>query len=92
MNKEQVYDEQIAPLMTQIIDICKTHKIALVASFKIPNDDDPDLHCTTTLTTKEYDPSRGQIRAAQSLAGGGVMMLTTRNAEGQITNMTAVAD
>ncbi len=32
-NHEAVYDQQIAPLMSQIIEICKAHKIPMVASF-----------------------------------------------------------
>ncbi len=50
MTKEQVYDEQISPLMINIIAICKEHKIAFVASFAIPNEGDPDLRCTSGLT------------------------------------------
>ncbi len=38
MNKEQVYDDQISPLMLQIIDICKAKGIAMMASFDIAHD------------------------------------------------------
>ena len=31
---EQVYDEQIAPLMKQIVAICKEHQIPMVAKFQ----------------------------------------------------------
>lgn len=37
MNKEQVYDEKIAPLMTQIIAICQEHKIAMLAHVLHPH-------------------------------------------------------
>lgn len=47
--KEQVYDADIFPLMKQIIDICHAHKIAMVASFAIPSEDDPALQCDTAL-------------------------------------------
>lgn len=33
MKKEQVYDEQIYPLMDKIISICKENKIDMVATF-----------------------------------------------------------
>lgn len=33
-DKENIYDEKIAPLMTQIIDICKKHKLPFFASFQ----------------------------------------------------------
>ncbi len=42
---ESVYDEQIAPLMTQIIDICKRHSLPMAATFEYASDD----FCTTTI-------------------------------------------
>ncbi len=42
---EAVYDEQIAPLMTQIIEICKRHSLPMAATFEYANDD----FCTTTI-------------------------------------------
>jgi len=33
-NKEQIYDEQIAPLMSQIIEICKSENIPMFAEFQ----------------------------------------------------------
>lgn len=44
-NKEQVYDEQINPLMAQILDICQKNGIAMIASFAIPTPADPGLQC-----------------------------------------------
>ena len=49
MNKEEVYDELISPLMTKIIDICKEHGVAMIANFAIPVDCDDDLQVTTRL-------------------------------------------
>lgn len=49
MNKEQVYDEQVFPLMARIIDVCKEHGIAMIASFDIPTEDHPGLRCTSLL-------------------------------------------
>ncbi|MBK5416400.1 hypothetical protein [Pseudomonas sp. TH31] len=49
MTKEDIYDEQINPLMAKIISICKEHNIAFIFSAHIPNDEDPDLACTTHL-------------------------------------------
>jgi hypothetical protein len=47
---EDVYDEQIAPLMAQIIKICQDNQIPMIASFAYASDEDGghDL-CTTTL-------------------------------------------
>lgn len=64
MNKEQVYDEKIVPLMAQIIDICHEHNIGMVADFEIPNDEDQDLWCCTSGTPGDG----GQISRRHSLA------------------------
>lgn len=65
--KEDIYDEQIAPLMTKIIEICKQHKIAMLADFHTPNEDASDLHCTTALLIDEHEPSDGQLKALRCL-------------------------
>lgn len=33
--REAAYDEHISPLMTQVIALCKEHKIPLLASFDL---------------------------------------------------------
>lgn len=48
-NKEAIYDEQISPLMNQIIAICEANGIAMVANFEIPSPEDPTLGCATCL-------------------------------------------
>lgn len=60
MNKESfdlesVYDEQIAPLMTQLIEICAKHKLPMFATFLYANDPDGDGAgiCTTNQMYKE---------------------------------------
>jgi hypothetical protein len=53
---EAVYDAEIAPLMTQIIEICHKHKLPMFATFLCMNDPDEsgdDLVCTTSLLFKE---------------------------------------
>ena len=54
MTKEQVYDEQISPLMQQIIAICNEHKIANVMTFSL--DHDTGLLCTTVNIEQETNP------------------------------------
>lgn len=39
-DKESIYDEQIAPLMAQIIVVCKEHRIPLVAQFQYAGADE----------------------------------------------------
>jgi hypothetical protein len=53
--REDIYDNEINPLMAKIIAICDAHDIPMVASFQINDDRGADgedaLHCSTTLTT-----------------------------------------
>lgn len=49
---EWVYDEKIAPLMAQIIEVCKEHKLPMFATFQYRSDiegvdDGEDRFCTT---------------------------------------------
>lgn len=55
--KETVYDEQIAPLMAQIIEIAQAHGIAALTTFQLdPDDDGSTMLCTTHLSNgaKEF--------------------------------------
>lgn len=50
-NKESVYDDQIYPLMAQIIDICKEHELPIVCTVQFADtEEDGPCFCTTTLT------------------------------------------
>lgn len=79
-HKERIYDEQISPLMEQIIAICKAHKINMAANFSLgpaPNLDDPEadyepLWCTTCLPIDESDEA-GYERTVKL---GGIMKPT----------------
>ena len=48
-DKEKVYDEEIHPLMAQIIAICKRENIPMVASFEYG----PGDLCSTILAPKD---------------------------------------
>lgn len=48
MNTEEIHDSQIAPLMNQIIAICKEHGIPMVADFQLSTGEDP-LYCATVV-------------------------------------------
>lgn len=67
MTKEQVYDAMISPLMEQIIAICKHNKIAMIASFSLPDDEDDSLCCATLLVEKDFDPPDAYLAAARVL-------------------------
>lgn len=59
---EAVYDEQINPLMAQIIAICKANKMPMVATFAYANAEETADHeekhyfCTTVLQWDGRDP------------------------------------
>lgn len=48
-NEEDVYDNEISPLLRQIIDICNKHNIPMIASFVYENCEDRGPGCCTTL-------------------------------------------
>lgn len=94
MNREEAYDKHISPLMTQIIALCKEHDIPMLASFQY-NDDRAEEGATTALCTTAlpFDNTCEALRRAINCVRqprGPAMMLTTRNAAGEITNMTAI--
>lgn len=47
-DQEQVYDEQIAPLMAQIIGICREHSIPFLASFNYARRGGENMLCTSS--------------------------------------------
>jgi len=65
--KEQAYDTLIAPLITQVFDACKTHKIAFLATFEIGSAEDQTLCCTSALLYDDCNPSPQLLGAAHIL-------------------------
>lgn len=56
---EKVYDEQISPLMSEIIGICKANGMPMVATFQYkdrPEVEGEYLYCTTVLPLEEFSP------------------------------------
>lgn len=86
-NKEQVYDEQISPLMQQIIEICEGSKIAMVANFSIPTDEEPELGCLTFLNNEDSnDPFGLQHKRAVGILRGEAVdrpVIVTTDADGK---------
>lgn len=82
MNKEQIYDEQIAPLMEQIIAICKNNGIAMVSSFSIPIETDDGLQCTTYLADECGDLPQSYAAAARALGLSQIQPLNLRTVHG----------
>lgn len=56
MNKEEIYDNEISPLMQKIIEICQRNDISMVFSASIPTEESNDLVCTTSLNSNKSDP------------------------------------
>ena len=98
MNKEDIYDDQISPLMQQVIAICKDKGIAMHASFDIahdgegPNGEDcSSLTCTTHLPdgdgnfNERFQKAHQIIRQGRRSQNSPVMQITTTNADGSKT-------
>jgi hypothetical protein len=57
--KEAAYDEHVAPLMKQVIALCKLHRINMAAQFALDLSDEGNvLYCTTVL--HNVDPECGE--------------------------------
>ncbi|RJG10973.1 hypothetical protein D3879_14950 [Pseudomonas cavernicola] len=87
MTKEDIYDEQINPLMGEIIQICKQHNIALIFSAHIPNDEDPDLACTTHLPGDggEFYPAFAKCMPIIRPSAGAVVHTKVVDSQGSAT-------
>jgi len=89
--KEEIYDNQIAPLMSQIIAICKEHKIANICTFALPSDEDEGLQCTTVMLDDEFDPPEGYKKAmGHIMPSQSPMMVTVRDEGGNVKEMHAI--
>ena len=90
MTKEDIYDEQINPLVAQIIEICKANKIAHVMTFCL--DKDEDLHCTTAMTTEDCEPSEALKSCVRVLfPASRTFQVKKQNADGTVV-VTVVCD
>lgn len=92
---EDIYDAEIAPLMTKVIEICKKRKMPMFATFVYAYDPatNDDSVCTTNLpfenereTPEAFKALFDTIRPRRSP----VMRLTARNKDGQITDQTVI--
>lgn len=82
--KEEVYDDQISPLMSQIINICKANKIANLCTFSLKDEDGEKLSCTTAMLTDEFDPPEEYKQALEIIRPPqrNPMMMTVTKADG----------
>ncbi len=91
-DKEDIYDAEIAPLMTQIIEICKRHEIPMLASFTYRSCPDGQDYCTTHLTGPNgwFDPKLARANGIMYADGSSPLMLTLRDGDGDVIESIAV--
>ncbi|MGW5982047.1 hypothetical protein ACWFOP_16670 [Bacillus mycoides] len=64
-DKEKIYDEEIAPLMQQILEICKREELPMVAQFyhaeESPYDEESvtPLYCTSIIIPGDLNDEEG---------------------------------
>jgi len=79
--REDVYDNEIAPLMTKIIEVAKRAKIPMFATFQYTEPDEEAGFCTTSIPfTNETDEALLRLQRAwdRERRGGQVMLAETR--------------
>ncbi|WP_258229837.1 hypothetical protein [Pseudomonas putida] len=100
VNKEEIYDSRISPLMQNIIGVCREHGISMIASFNIthdgegPNGEDCSrLTCTSHLPDGEgaFDErfSKAAVAIQRSAPHHIGMNINTQHADGT-RSLTAV--
>lgn len=91
LNKEAIYDEEIHPLMAQIIAICQKNGIAMIANFAVPNDEDDGVQALTHLPNEDGVFPENHTAALCSIRppSRAPLMITTKDADGGVT-MTAI--
>ncbi len=60
MTREEIYDNEISPLVAQIITICKKHDIPVICDFQLDDDrsaEDAGFRCTTHIVPKDAMPN-----------------------------------
>lgn len=67
-DKESIYDNEIRPLMNEIIKICEREKIPFASIFAIKDDGDKGpLFCTTILDGESVDPDTPGLSTIRGL-------------------------
>lgn len=92
---EEVYDDEISPLMQQIVKICKREGLPMVATFMYANDFDADegSFCTSALPNRPRDSCK-TIRGASAFIQRGrrppAMEITTRDQDGAVLSSEVI--
>lgn len=81
---ERVYDDEISPLMGQIIAICKRHRMPMLASFIFRRDKAGEVATCDTLLQFDGRTLGALDVALSTIRGRGpALRLTTRDADGR---------
>lgn len=80
--KEQIHDEQISPLIDQIVAICEEHKIAMISSFHLGTDGAAgELLCTTAMTGGDFPVVPPFLAASTIIETGDPMVAFLKTAK-----------
>lgn len=92
--KETVYDEKIAPLMKQVIALCRAGRIPAIFNFEL--DDETEgvpLFCTTYLNGDGFDSSCDKLQRMMDVARPPEpkpLVVKTFDGDGKLTNYTVI--
>ena len=91
MSKEDIYDNEISPLVAQVIELCQKHGISMIANFACPNDEDESLQVLSMVPDEngEHPANHKEALICIRPPRRSPMMLTTSRADGSKT-MTAI--
>lgn len=81
-DNELLYDEQIQPLMAQIIEICKANRIPMAASFEYA----PSEFCSTLIPVKgqsDFMSDLGRMISRETSSPLQRFQITTENKDGE---------
>ena len=79
-HKEKVYDEQISPLVANIIKVCVENKISMLCAFELENRDGDVMCYTSSLIGPEYRSSAALAVATDIIAPEQDVLETARQA------------
>lgn len=87
--REDVYDNEIAPLMTRIIEICQKHEIPVLATFQYTEPGEEAGFCTTSIPAPHEDAALADVKRRwyRVRRGGEVSLAITEVTDGSHTTI-----
>ena len=74
MTKEEIYDLYINPLISQVFDICKEHKIAMLANFELDKEDNEILAVDTQTVNEKGHYGKRHALAVRIIEGNPIFV------------------